>query len=108
MFGRVPGTVARLFPINRIDKVCLAFGTLVLILYTVLWLLLLAVAGTGPLHLAEACLVWAAKTEMLVTLPIWLAARLGYSLYEIMRHLPSKFARRSSIRARPFSLELNS
>jgi|SRR5689334_25189662 hypothetical protein len=87
MFGKVPSTVVRLFPINRIDKVCLAFGTLVLILYAILWLLLLVVAGTGPLHLAEACLLWAAKTELLIVLPTWIIARLAYSLYEIMNHL---------------------
>jgi hypothetical protein len=86
MFGRVPSAVTRLFPINRIDKVCLAFGTLVLVLCSVLWLLLLVVAGTGPLHLAEACLAWAAKTEMLIVLPAWIVARLAYSLYEIMGH----------------------
>jgi hypothetical protein len=86
MFGRVSSTVTRLFPINRIDKACLAFGILVLLLYAVVWLLLLVVAGTGPVHLAEACLIWAAKTEMLLVLPTWLMARLGYSLYEILNH----------------------
>jgi len=86
MFGRVPSTVGRLFPINWIDKACLAFGILVLMLYSILWLLLLVVAGTGPLHLAEASLTWAVKTEMLIVLPTWLAARLGYSLHEIMIH----------------------
>src|ERR1041385_9476558 len=86
MFGRVPSTVGRLFPINWIDKACLAFGILVLMLYSILWVLLLVVAGTGPLHLAEASLTWAVKTEMLIVLPTWLAARLGYSLHEIMIH----------------------
>ena len=83
MFGRVPSTVIRLFPINRIDKACLAFAVLVLVLYTALWLLLLVVAGTGPGHLAEACLGWAAKTEILLVLPTWLTARLVYSFYQI-------------------------
>lgn len=94
MFGRVPSTVTRLFPINRIDKACLAFGTLVLILYSILWVLLLAVAGTGSGHLAEACVAWAAKTEMLLVLPTWLMARLAYSLYEIMTHPPRGVVRR--------------
>lgn len=86
MFGRVPSTVGRLFPINWIDKACLAFAILVLVLYSILWVLLLVVAGTGPLHLAEASLTWAAKTEVLIVLPTWLAARLVYSLYEIVIH----------------------
>jgi hypothetical protein len=86
MFAKVPSAVARLFPINRIDKVCLTFGILVIILFSVLWLFLVAIAGTGPVHLAEACLIWAAKTEMLIVVPTWLMARLAYSIYEIMSH----------------------
>jgi len=86
MVGRVPSTVSRLFPCNRIDKVCLTFGILVLMLCSILWMLLLVVAGTGPVHLAQACLLWAAKTEMLIVLPTWIVARLAYSFYEIMSH----------------------
>jgi len=86
MFGRVSSTVTRLFPINRIDKGCMAFAILVLVLYAALWLLLLAVAGTGSGHLAEACLTWAAKTEVLLVLPTWLMARLVYSFYQITSH----------------------
>ena len=86
MFGRVRSTLSRWFPFNRVDRICLRFALSILVPFSVLWIFLIALAGTGPVHLAAACLAWAAKVELLIVLPVWLMARLAYSLYQIMSH----------------------
>jgi len=86
MLASVRNTVSRWFPFNRVDRICLRFAAAILVPFPVLWIFLIALAGTGPLHLAAACLLWAAKVELLIVLPVWLMARLAYSLYEIMNH----------------------
>jgi hypothetical protein len=85
MFSKVPRAVGRWFPFNRLDRICLAFGISVLVPFSILWIFLVAAAGTAPMgRLTGVCVTWAAETEMLVVVPIWLTARLVYSLYEIM------------------------
>ncbi len=86
MFASVRSTVSRWFPFNGVDRICLRFAVAILVPFSILWIFLIALAGTGPVHLAAACLTWAAKAELLIVLPVWLMARLAYSLYEIMSH----------------------
>lgn len=88
MFASVRSAVSLWFPFNGVDGICLRFAVAILVPFSILWIFLVALAGTGPVHLAAACLTWAAQAELLIVLPTWLTARLVYSLFEIMNRSP--------------------
>lgn len=78
MFSTIPRAAHRLVPFDKLDRTCLAFAFLILVLYAVLWIFLIMAAGSAPLgRLSVVCLLWATEAELLVALPVWVAAKLA-------------------------------
>lgn len=76
MLSTGPKSPRRFVAFDKLDKLCLAFASLILVLFAILWILLIIAAGTAPWgRLSVICFLWLTQAELLVALPVWLTAK---------------------------------